>query len=272
MARFIILLVCFVFLVNHGGFTQTIFRDLGQEKTITLEVLKPDFGENSNASFLTSSSFLTLHLPISNNLMFTGELPFSYAKFSSRFSGDRSGGTIGNPYIGFEYRDNKKSTFMGEFGVRIPLTSDESIAAFPGLLTDFIDRAEAFAPKIFSIHTMANYVSQSETGVTLRVRSGPLLWLNTEDNGGDTEVFLLYGATIGYNGDAVRLQGGFNGRWLLSNDGANFGESTLHQIGFSANFGSGNVRPGVSLRVPLDDDFQNTLDLTLGLDVTFQLK
>lgn len=229
---------------------------------------------NSGATFFTSSFFLNLHLPVSESTYIVGELPFSYAKleYDPQFGGDESGSTIGNTYLGVEYQGKGNSRFMGEFGVRIPLASETSVATFTGLLTDFVDRGEAFAPKVISVHGMFNYLHQEEQGLSLRFRGGPVLWYNTEDTGGDrTEFLLRYGFIIGYNSPVVRFHGGFNGLYIVTEEG-DFGEKSLHQFGISANYGSGTVRPGISLRVPLDKDYQELLDSTVGLEVAFHLK
>jgi hypothetical protein len=275
MTRISVIILFFALLFYSGGFSQTIFNDFTRHKSITIEWLKPSFGEDSNTTFFTSSFFLNFHLPASENTYLVGELPFSYAKYeyenNSRFFLDESGSTIGNPYLGVEYQGTGNSRFMGEFGVRIPLASDENVATGTGLTTDFIDRAEAFAPKVVSIHAMANHLYRSEQGLSLRFRGGLLLWLYTRDTGDRTEFFLLYGLIIGYNSAAVRFHGGFNGRVLLT-QGGGFSEKSLHQFIASANFGSGTVRPGFSLRIPLDEDLKEILDSTIGLDVAFHLK
>lgn len=273
MARVSNIILVLVFLFANGGISQTIFNDFSRHKSITIEWLKPSFGANSSTTFFTSSLFLNFHLPISGNTYFVSELPFSYAKYESngaRYVFEESGTTIGNPYVGIEFKGN--SGFMGEFGARIPLASDESVATATGLFADFIDRAEAFAPEVISIYGMANYLHQQAQGLSLRFRGGPVLWFRTGEVSGDkTDIFLLYGLDIGYNHPVVRFHGGFNGRFILTQDGG-FPENSYHQFGISANFGSGTVRPGFSLRVPLDDDFKQFLDSTFGLEVAFHLK
>lgn len=274
MARVSNIILILVFLFSSGTFSQTIFNDFSRHKSITIEWLKPSFGTNSNATFFTSSFFLNFHLPISGYTYFVGELPFSYAKFEydSQFSEDESGNTIGDPYVGVEYQGKENSHFMGEFGVRIPLASDESVATETGLFTDFIDRVEAFAAKVISIQGMVNYLHQEEQGLSLRFRGGPVLWFNTESIVGDGIEFLLrYGFIIGYNSSMVRFHGGLNGLTIVTAEGDS-SENSYHQFGIMANFGSGTVRPGISLRVPLDEDFKEVLDSTFGLEVAFHLK
>jgi len=73
------------------------------------------------------------------------------------------------------------------------------------------------------------------------------------------------------NSSMVRFHGGLNGLTMVTAEG-NSSENSYHQFGITANFGSGTIRPGISLRVPLDEDFKEVLDSTFGLEVAFHLK
>ncbi|RKX24707.1 MAG: hypothetical protein DRP45_07615 [Candidatus Zixiibacteriota bacterium] len=65
---------------------------------------------------------------------------------------------------------------------------------------------------------------------------------------------------------------GFTGRLHATADGGDFKENSIHQFGFAASFGSGNVHPGFHLRVPLDDNLGYAgLKFVWGLNVTFDV-
>ena len=73
---------------------QTIFKDNGRDKTIAIEILKPDFTDRYNTTFLTSAIYLSTHLPIGKDLFFAGEFPFAHAEFESDFGfGDAGSNT-----------------------------------------------------------------------------------------------------------------------------------------------------------------------------------
>jgi hypothetical protein len=270
---------------SYKSEAQTIFNDFGHDKTISIEFLKPaidyPFMGVVNTSFLTSAIYLSAHLPLGGNIFFVGELPFALASVEyfnnnpGRFiiNREKSGNTIGDPYLGLELRGNNESGLVGEFGLRIPLASDESIASPVGILTDFVDRAEAFASNALSINALVNYIHKDTPGLFYRIRGGPLLRLRTAITASDNELvelLLLYGTMVGYNGKKVRFLGGVNGRFLLS-EGGSFGERTAHQSGVSVNFGAGSVRPGFNIRIPLDKEYSEILNFAIGIDLVFIL-
>lgn len=60
--------------------------------------------------------------------------------------------------------------------------------------------------------------------------------------------------------------GGITGVAILTEDGS-FGERTYHQAGVTLNLLLGEVRPGINVRVPLDDEL-DFIDFTVGLHLT----
>jgi len=66
------------------------------------------------------------------------------------------------------------------------------------------------------------------------------------------------------------VNGSFTGRALLTEKDGDFSERTAGQLELSADFGKGRYRPGVSLRLPLDDRLENDVNATYG--VTFHAR
>ena len=58
---------------------------------------------------------------------------------------------------------------------------------------------------------------------------------------------------------------GLTGRWHATADGGSFVDNSMHRAGVSADVRVGGVRPGVSLRVPLDEDMRAVVNSTVGL-------
>lgn len=256
---------------------QSIWVDRSHNKTIALEILKPNLAGDfyDNTTFPTSAMFFSLRLPISNRLNFVSEFPLAHAGVdysSDFFEFDESETGIGNPYVGLEIL-NENSTFFTEIGVRAPLTPESNLGTTVGLFADFIDRSEAFWPDVLSVIAAQNYHHRAPSGFTMRLRGGPSFWIYTgdEDTDADVELFLLYSAQAGYELHNVSLMGGLSGRMIVTESDLNIGERTLHQFGASASVDLGRVRPGVQFRLPLDEDFGDFLDSVFGVSLAIEI-
>ncbi len=249
---------------------QSLWLDPSHERTIWLEVLKPVFEGDDNTTFTSSAFFFTLRLPIGKNVLFVGELPLAHAGIESGFGSDRSENAIGNPYFGLQ-TGGEAAPYFGEFGVRAPIASEEDASAsFIGIFSD-IDREEAFIPDLLLITGILNHRYQARSGFLVRLRGGIHVWIPTE-SGGDSEAWLVYSGQAGYASEQFSIEGGFTGRYSLTAGTGDFGGRTLHQFGFVARIGLGNVRPGVHMRLPLDQDLSDVLDFVFGLNVAIELQ
>lgn len=265
------------FLLPFSLTAQSIWVDRSHNKTIALEILKPNLAGDfyDNTTFPTSAMFFSLRLPISNRLNVVGEFPLAHAGVdygSDFFEFDESETGIGNPYIGLEIL-NENATFFTEIGVRAPLAPESNLGTTVGWFADFIDRGEAFLPDILSVIVAQNYHHRAPSGFTMRLRGGPSFWIYTgaEDTDEDVELFLLYSAQAGYESHNVSLMGGLSGRMIVTESGLNIGERTLHQFGASVSVDLGRVRPGVQFRLPVDEDFSDILDSVFGVNLAIEL-
>jgi hypothetical protein len=246
---------------------QSAWLDRSVPKSVHLELAKPGFS-GIDEGFLTFAGFLTARLPLSDGLTFVGELPM--ATISSD-DGDESSTAIGNPYVGIESRPAEQSGAWYEFGVRPPLASEDEFAVFVGALAD-ADRWEAFFPNVIYVRGAAHWRTAPRDGhVGVDVRVAPTVWIPEED--GDSELFATYGVQALLTSPTARGGAGVTGRWLVTGDEGSFGERSTHQLDVAFDFLRGNVRPGVTLRVPLDDDgiFFGAAESVIGLTVNFVL-
>lgn len=248
---------------------QSIWQDYSTRQTLTLEILKPEY-DGGDRSFLTSAIFLSARAPIIQNIIFIGELPFSYINWDIPQGADLgSQQTFGNPYFGLEIDLHRMPLFF-ELGVRAPLTADpekeNGEATINGYLTDFIDRAEAFAPNAFPISGFVNFVIESYTGFSLRLRAGPAIWIATGDRD-ESETFILYSAQAWWNFGSVRIGGGLSGRYISSQNDGTFGERSTHQLGFGLSLSLGVFTPGIQVRIPLDKEYKDILDIVFGISL-----
>lgn len=256
---------------------QPLWLDRRQDKTIGLEVLIPDFKTEDGDDVSGVALFLSLRAPLSSQLRFVSELPFVHANFESGsfFFDSGSQNSIGNPYLGLEIgRQNSPVSVFGEIGARAPMASEDNFgAALVGLVTDS-DRLEAFLPNTLPITGALNFHLKEASGFTLRLRGGPSLLIYTEADEGDddSDWFIGYSAQAGYESEAVSVLGGVTGRANITEENADFGERSVHQLGFAVNVGLGQARPGIHFRLPLDEDLKESLDFVFGLHLGIQFK
>src|SRR5687768_13330965 len=209
-------------------------------------------------------------LPIGDDLAFVGELPVATMSVDEGFLfGNETSTMIGNPYLGFETREVGDGGWF-ELGLRPPLASEEEFAFLAGMAAD-VDRWEAFLPNAFFVRAAAHWRDDPrEDGIGADLRVAPAVWI-PED--GDTELFATYGAQVLFHSPQARGGVGLGGRWLVTEVEGDFGERSTHQLDLAADFLRGGVRPGLIVRIPLDDDgvFLGTADSVIGVTLNFVL-
>jgi hypothetical protein len=272
--------LCCTMLTPLALSAQSIWLEAGHKRSFGLEVLKPNFKNEDAGSFSSTNSgwvvFAALRLPVSGKILFVGELPFVHGSSkteSSFFDVNRSDSQsfLGNPYLGFEFAD-RTGAFTTEVGLRVPVTPDDKfLGVITGIYSEY-DRFEAFVPDNLPVMAIANYRYRDPSGFVLKLRGGPSLLIYTGDSdfNDDVELFLGYSAQTGYESERFSILGGITGRALLTTEDASFDERSIHQLGFNASVGLGQVRPGVHFRLPLDDDLKAIIDSVLGLNLGVQ--
>ena len=244
-------------LMPTGAGAQTIWHDHARPQSVWLELNHVEF-EGEGSGFLTSSNAIGGRYRLSETGAFTIELPFANADLDAPFDSDFS---IGNPYLGFEYAPNE--AFLLETGVRVPVGSDSDLGSVAGLSAEYADRTVAYLEDVVSIHIVPNLLSADENGFRTRLRGGPGVWIPT--GGGDVELVLDYGGTVGYENGGFGGDLGITGWMIVTQGDLDFGERTVFQLGgqLYRRFGGGG-RLGVLVRFPLDDELEN-VDFVLGL-------
>jgi len=249
---------------------------------ISVEVLKPKFEETQfeSISILSSVWFLSARIRMDRTFHALWELPIAgfdgeyynyyYGYYPGPISWPIDGETaVGNPYIGLEVMD-RREMWYGRFGVRLPIIGDDNYYAREyGIVAD-VDRAEAFSDDLTPL--MIRFGIRSPRGSNLAVHAwaGPTFWLYGGNYTGDNETLIDYGIQMWVVSDVARIAGGITGRYIISLEDADFGESSVHQFGFAANVGRGSIRPGVHFRVPLDEDWDFTgVDFIYGINLSW---
>lgn len=279
----VILFVVVPVLMGRPVAAQTYWMWPGNDNSVSLEVLKPNFNhylEGYRAR--TTVWFLSGRFEVTGKLSIFVDLPLVFSDYSGylRFGGVSPNETetqIGNPYIGIESSltgQNTNHTITGRLGVRPPLTSDEkTTASLVGLLTTY-DRSEAFTPDMWAFTGGFGYSRTLESGLTFSANVEDVLLIPTEE-GENHRLFIDYNLGLWLTQSNVSLGAGFNGRWLTTepdrDDYWDFGETTVYQLGFVGKYNFGDFSPGLHLRVPLDNDIGNFVDYVFGFNLTFDI-
>lgn len=281
--------VCAVFLLVLAGAAsaQSIWIDRRADRAIWLEVQKPNFSEDfltdygsftppAKSTFATSAVFLSTRWRVSGPLLLRAEIPFINVGFKDQtiyvfgtpqFLDGMSESQFGNPLVGVEV-GGSAFPLSGEFGIRFPTVDDEH--PFSSQMASYIDfdRFEAFVPNLWTFTAAANLEYKGPTGLLLRFRTGPALFVPTE-SGIDPELFGDYSAQAGYQFNRVTVLGGLTGRgWLTE---SNLSNRFVDQFGFAASYRFGNFIPGVHFRFPLDVEQENYVDFVFGINVGYRL-
>lgn len=271
LPRVLVLATAVVVAAATPASAQSIWLDRTVPKTLHLEIAKPLIDGDVDG-FFTFTPYVSTRLPLSSSLSFVGELPAATFEVEGFFD-DETSTTIGNPYLGIESHVNDGSGPWFEIGARLPLASDEEVAVLTGIATD-LDRWEAFLPENFFIRGAAHVRRHPEAGsVGFDFRLAPTLWIPEGDDDADVELFTTYGAQLLFRARDVRGGVGLTGRWFTTAD-EDVEDEVDHQLEAAFDFLAGSVRPGLTLRVPLDDDsilLDDLSDGTIGLTLNFLL-
>jgi len=227
--------------------------------------------DGEGVKFPTSVTFLSGRFPLSGQTSLVADLPFSHSNIE--IAGESESSTVfGNPYLGLEYAASPRLTV--EFGTRLPLTSadEESTADVMAALANPL-RVEAWVTDIVPVTLAANFTQDVAPNFSVRTRIGATAFQYTGDaEDVDTEGAVDYGVAGTYTSGNARFGAGLNGRWWATAEGGDFAENTLHTLGLSADVRVGGVRPGLSLRLPLDEDYREVVKGSLAVTLQVPLR
>lgn len=260
--------------IAGAGQAQSPFINSRETRYLGLEAQKVFFKSAEGLSFLNGALHLSGQVPLAQGLLLGFDLPM--ARFSERqgrsfnFSPRNISQTaVGNPLLALRFR-RPGSRFTGEFGARLPLLGiGDFSAASVGLFTDFY-RIDAFAPKTLSILTAFTVHSENNLGIYSNVQMGGFLLVATGDARGSNEnedLYLRYRLGVGRASGPVDVSANLGGILLVTEGKLDIGQRTVHQFQVSANYTGGSFRPGLSLRMPVDNDLRQVVDAVFGLQL-----
>lgn len=250
---------------------QTYHLPASPEKGFTLEASHADL-ESVDQSLPSTLWFLSGRLPLGQGFSAVADVPFAYSRVRFPGGAKESNSVLGNPFVGAEYA---VQSWRFEAGLRLPLNTidDESFADALGVLGDF-QRGEAFMNDVVPVSGSVAYEYGLPRGATLRGRAGLVGLFSTADDSlaVDNEALLDYGVLGTYPLGRARLGLGFYGRWAATEDEGDFNDNSIHHLALSGDFGFRRVRPGISVRIPIDETYNDLLNSTIGFYVQLPLR
>ncbi len=257
----------FLALLPLSAAAQTLWTSPDQGSNLALEWLRPEFDEGDDLSFFTSGLFLSGRAMLSDNVALVADLPFAFVDADFEFGGSESDVTMGNPLLGLEVQ---RGSFWLDTGLRVPLAPSDNAAVWYGFWSDY-DRCEAFMPDVLSAFGAINYqFRRPDSHFSMRLRGGPLMLVETEEDvlEDNTEFFAIYSLQGWYDTPKMRFGAGFTGRLWATESDLDFGERSAHSLGLTLAGKFGGVEPGLHFRLPLDEDVDEVMDYSIGLNVT----
>lgn len=261
--------VAFTLLLLMGGHSiaagQPIWVKPYDTDRLALEAYQPtlETTDDEEVNFPTSAFFL------SGSFLFTDQTAVAFDVPFARSSRTIDGATttdaaVGNPYVGLEISGQRRPLLL-EIGARLPAVSDAGAATNVGTLTDF-DRREAFDADRFSAQIIGNARLGAGDDLSMRLRAGPLLSVDTE--GDDrTDVIALYNLQAWFEGDRFLIGAGITGRTVTTGGGSFGGRSTFHG-GLSVIFDGARIQPGVLIKTPFSSNVRDEAPLAVGLTLS----
>ena len=250
---------------------QTIWTPIEHRLSVNVEALHPRFklDQDAEASALSGAVFLTGTIPVAAHGMLVIELPF--ARSSIAVAGESSSNSsLGNPYVGLQVSAGTASRgFVGELGIRPPVVGDnDAEAGTTGVFTD-LDRQEAFINNLTAFSGAANVYARG--GHTMgRLRLGLTEQFLGQDVV-DYETILNYGALGSVDVDRLRVGAALTGRYLLTESGS-FGDRSFHHAAASVSVLFDQLRPGLFVRVPFDEDIRDLVSSTFGITLEYTFR
>lgn len=252
------------------GIVQAQSEWLVEETGVALEVGHTSFEEDFGLSALSAGYFLSARFEVPMGFAAVAELPFAYAsyEFDPGFGTpvEDSDNTIGNIYLGVEMPVMLGAATV-EAGLRLPTHSSDANEFSPlvGTIAGAVDRYDAFVSDVIAPRVGLQVGVAATEMIGVRANLGAAYMMFTED-GVDDDFVLDGGVRAFVAPGATRLGAGLEGMAIMTGD-ADFGDRSVFQAGLWVDHDFGMLRPGVSVFLPLDEDYGEILNYTVGVSL-----
>lgn len=177
---------------------------------------------------------------------------------------------IGNLYLGVAYPPPFTEGMLAEIGLRLPTTPEKADVAPAHRIGTFADhsRGATFAPDLLTFSAAATYVRRFDYGFSGRVHGRPMLALDTSGKE-KLALHFVHLLHLYYTREWVRAGVGVGGTFIATDvPDDTLAKRTAYELGFSLDANLGRFRPGLLLRIPLENTLDDNLEVVYGASVT----
>ena len=234
---------------------------------------RPVYNSKISLSALSGVYQLSLNVPASSKFNIIGNIPFVNTSYEvdygyGNYDYDKNG--FGNIFIGMqtnpEILDNRRSIVT--FGLFLP-TADEE-AAHNLLFTNYYD-IQKYIPNSLGIYFNYAYQKINSSGINFGLEVGPNILIPTKGENSETEAFLHYGLSLGYQIEKILVSAEFLGIGILTQEVDNFEDRLIHALNFGGQWKGGIITPKIFYRIYLREEFREMIDGVLGFGVNVSI-
>ena len=266
----------FLFLFSLQSVAQfTIFYQ--NSNTISLGYLRPEFDDQLlfDPSFLTGAYFLSgkyiIHKKDEKSNALHIQIPVSIANLNSGFFNNGNENMLGNLLVAYEF--NQGDPLSYEIGLRLPTAANDKIQGyFTGLYSD-VNNFEAFLIDAIVIYGAVKWKKLIGYNVFFDSHADIIFMIDNGEVIRENELFIDYGVHVGYQSKIAQFAVGLESKnWLTTNEEILLfrdGDNAVYQAIILVNFKLGKYAPGLSYRVPFNNDINDFVDTILGFNITY---
>lgn len=279
MARIATALLLLAVLCPLEAEAQPLWISPSAEDNITLEGHKPLFSESEGLTFLTSAWHLSGRFGVTPRLQLVGEVGVSHfgqdiVEVDGAVFDEIYETAIGNVFLGATYFPEVAGLSI-TLGARLP-TATDNFGGTTGIYSEPY-RYEAFIIDYTSVLVEADYLLRIDEQVSLRAAARPSLHFDhfetdPGDRGG-TDLGVRYALQGWYETDQLRGAVGLTGSSsLLTGLHMGLQDPTVIAFGAALSARLNTIEPGLTVLVPITEDYSQVVDAVLGLSVRIPLQ
>lgn len=241
----------------------------GNKLSVELSISNYD-SHIKNIGFGSSAWFFGYQHYFNNRLALVAELPFGLY-FPEDDTNTDNETSIGNILIGLKINDLgvKSNKLIGEFGLRLPIAPDDEHKALALNGYSNFSRFEAFLNDFWTLSFKGTYQKSLTDVSDILFSAGGDFLINT-DSDNDSEAFLDLSIFYKTHFNDFMFGAGFLEKILMTDD-SDFSNRAIEQIGAAAVYDNGKWKPGVSLRIPIEDDIGDIINFNVGFNLIYSL-